>query len=280
MPSVTLRAGCKVNLYLRITGKRPDGLHTMESLFYPMPVPADTLQLTPHPEPGIRVSCRLPYLRGETNILVKAYRAYAAAARVAVPGVDIHLVKRIPVGAGLGGGSSDAAALLRWLEGEAGALGEKDLRAVAAQVGADVPFFLLGSPAWVTGIGEELTPVSIDFGQYVQVIVSPRVRVSTAWAYQCWDEAALTLAEAPAKEGAFATPPVFWNDFESVVVDRFPVIGQIKEALLGAGALACVMSGSGSNLFALFPSQAVSRAARQAVERWRVGWHEVGGAVA
>lgn len=280
MADVTLRAGCKVNLYLRITGRRPDGLHTIESLFYPMPVPADTLHLTRRREAGIRVSCRLPYLRGESNILAKAYRAFAAAAGIPLPGLDVHLVKRIPVGAGLGGGSSDAAALLRWLECETGALGEERLGQVALQVGADVPFFLLGRPAWVTGVGERLEPVALDLSRYVRVVVSPRVRVNTAWAYRRWDEAALTPPVAPAKESAFATPPVFWNDFETVVVDRFPIIGHIKSALRAAGAVACVMSGSGSNLFAVFPSRTVSAAARQAVAPWRVGWHEVAEAVA
>lgn len=251
-------------------------MHTIESLFYPMPVPADTLRLEVRQEPGITVSCRLAFLRGSKNILAKAYHAYVAAAGTA-PGVSVHLEKRIPVGAGLGGGSSNAAALLRWLNDQTQAFGPEQLRSVAAQVGADVPFFLLGQPAWVTGIGENMEPVDLDLDDYVRVIISPRVRVSTAWAYRRWDQAALLLtpSNAPDKEAALAEPPVLWNAFEEVVFARFPVIGRIKAALLESGAVACVMSGSGSNLFAMFASAKASAAARRWVEKWHVGWHEV-----
>ncbi len=276
MTAVTLRTGCKVNLYLRITGRRLDGMHTIESLFYPMPVPADTLQVEVRQEPGISVSCRLPFLRGPKNILAKAYHAYVAAAGEA-PGLVVRLEKRIPVGAGLGGGSSNAAALLSWLEQQTQALGWERLRSVAAQVGADVPFFLLGRPAWVSGIGECMETVDLNLDDYVRVIISPRVRVNTAWAYRRWDEAAslLTPRVAPDKEAALAKPPVLWNDFEEVVFARFPVIGRIKAAVLASGASACVMSGSGSNLFALFASSRASAAARRSVAKWQVGWHEV-----
>ncbi|MBC7356109.1 MAG: 4-diphosphocytidyl-2C-methyl-D-erythritolkinase [Desulfomicrobiaceae bacterium] len=276
MTTATLRVGCKVNLYLRITGRRPDGMHTIESLFYPMPVPADTLHVEVRREPGITVSCRLPFLRGQKNILAKAYHAYVAAAGSA-PGLAVRLEKRIPVGAGLGGGSSNAAALLSWLDQQTQALGPQRLRSVAAQVGADVPFFLLGRPAWVTGIGECMEPVDLHLDDYARVIISPRVRVNTAWAYRRWDEAAslLTPRSAPDKEAALAKPPVLWNDFEEVVFARFPVIGRIKAAVLESGAISCVMSGSGSNLFALFASAKASAAARRWVEKWQAGWHEV-----
>ena len=275
----TLHPGCKVNVYLRITGRREDGMHVMESLFYPLPRPADTIHVELSPQPGITVSCSQPYLRGEHNILAKAYRLYAEAAGGAVPGVAVHLEKHIPVGAGLGGGSSDAAAFLVWLEGQAQALGPQGLHAVAVRVGADVPFFLCGRPAWVSGIGDQVTPVDFSLDGYIQVVVSPRVRVNTAWAYGRWDacaESLLTEMVPPTKESVFARPPLFWNDFEPVVFARFPILGRIKEALMEAGAEACVMSGSGSNFFAIFSSRHASAAARRVVGQWRVGWHEMG----
>ena len=149
-----LTAGCKVNLGLRITRVRPDGYHELDSLFLPLDEPADQLELTVLPDaaPGITVSCDAAILDPADNTLTKAYGAYCRASALPPPALRIRLHKGIPSGAGLGGGSSDAAALLRWLNaGSPAPLAPEALARVALRVGADVPFFLRGGPCRVRG---------------------------------------------------------------------------------------------------------------------------------
>jgi len=196
-----LTIGCKLNLYLDITGVRPDGYHELDSVFYPCPEPHDTLELElVGGEGGLTLSCSEPLLEGPGNLVSKAYEAFAAATGWR-PGLQAHLVKRIPAGAGLGGGSADAAALLGWLNGEAGqrparnaparnALSDDALKGLAAGLGADVPFFLLNRPARAMGIGDVLAPWDVDLSGLTVVVAVPEERVNTAWAYARWDEAA------------------------------------------------------------------------------------------
>ena len=245
-----LTAGCKVNLYLDIVGVREDGYHEIESLFYPLPAPCDVLTVSEGGD-GFRLTCSDPSLAAGENILTRAYE---------------HLNKGIPMGAGLGGGSSDAATLLTWLNGRAGrkALGSNALAELALTLGADVPFFLANAPAWVTGIGEGLEPVPMNLDDYVVLVVCPQVHVNTAWAYRRYDEMLaqglvrprkeLTLNFSPIKNLCFTKPPELWNSFEEVVFQEFPVLYGIKELILDGFADACVMSGSGSSFVALFSS--------------------------
>ena len=259
-----ITAGCKVNLYLDIVGVRADGYHEIESLFYPLPAPCDVLTVTEGGE-GLRLTCSDPALAAGENILTRAYEGFASATGFA-PGLALHLQKGIPMGAGLGGGSSDAATLLRWLNDRAGAkaMGRAELASLALTLGADVPFFLQGGPAWVTGIGERLEPVSLDLGDYTILVVCPGVHVNTAWAYRRYDEMLaeglvrprkeLTLNFSPIKNLCFTKPPELWNGFEDVVFQEFPMLYGIKELILESFADACVMSGSGSRFVALFSS--------------------------
>ena len=269
-----ITAGCKVNLYLDIVGVREDGYHEIESLFYPLPAPCDVLTVTEGGE-GLRLTCSDPALAAGQNILTRAWEGFAAATGFA-PGLDLHLQKGIPMGAGLGGGSSDAAALLRWLNERAGAkaMSRDELAALALTLGADVPFFLQAGPAWVTGIGERLEPVPMDLGEYVILVVCPGVHVNTAWAYRRYDEMLaeglvrprkeLTLNFSPIKNLCFTKPPELWNAFEKVVFQEFPELYGIKELILECFADACVMSGSGSSFVALFSSSgAATRCARK-----------------
>ncbi|HCU69063.1 MAG TPA: 4-(cytidine 5'-diphospho)-2-C-methyl-D-erythritol kinase [Desulfomicrobium sp.] len=262
--SQELTAGCKVNLYLDIVGVRADGYHEIESLFYPLPSPCDVLTLAEGGE-GFRLTCSDPSLAAGENILTRAYERFAGATGFA-PGLAVHLDKGIPMGAGLGGGSSDAATLLRWLNGRAGdkALSSGELADLALSLGADVPFFLDNVPAWVTGIGEVLEPVPASLDDYVVLVVCPQVHVNTAWAYRRYDEMLaqglvrprkeLTLNFSPIKNLCFTKPPELWNSFEEVVFQEFPVLYGIKELILDGFADACVMSGSGSSFVALFSS--------------------------
>jgi 4-diphosphocytidyl-2-C-methyl-D-erythritol kinase len=283
--SQELTAGCKVNLYLDIVGVREDGYHEIESLFYPLPAPCAVLTVAEGGE-GFRLTCSDPSLPAGENILTRAYTRYAAATGFA-PGLAVHLAKGIPMGAGLGGGSSDAAALLGWLNSRAGrrALGRAELAELALGLGADVPFFLANEAAWVTGIGERLEPVDLSLDDYAVLVVCPRVHVNTAWAYRRFDEMLaqglvrprkeLTLNFSPIKNLCFTKPPELWNVFEEVVFQEFPMLYGIKELILDGFAEGCVMSGSGSSFVALFSS---SETARRCADRLRSLGHACYGA--
>jgi 4-diphosphocytidyl-2-C-methyl-D-erythritol kinase len=199
-PAVTLHAGCKVNLYLRITGVRADGYHELDTLFLPLPEPCDLLHVAPRPETGIAFTCTEPDVDPIRNTVVTAYERFAATTGFR-PGLAVHLEKHIPHGAGLGGGSADAAVVLRHLaalcaqQAPGAAPTPEALRAMAAGVGADVPFFLMDGPARASGIGEVLTPLApgelagLGLAGMHLVLACPPIRVSTPWAYRAWDAA-------------------------------------------------------------------------------------------
>lgn len=264
MQSQILKAPAKINLSLRITRRRPDGYHELESLFAPVPGLFDTLEIASAPE-GCRLEPGIPGLAAEDNLIYKAWASFGEATGFR-PGVRVALTKRIPSGAGLGGGSSDAAAMLLWLNGQAGerALEPAALNALAAKLGADVPFFLIGGPAWATGIGEVLSPVALDLSPFILVLVMPDIHVSTPWAYRRWDELnpeaarqndreeLLTIEDHAHMNRSSLSPLKVRNDFEMAVFPEHPRLRRIKETLLGQGAACCAMSGSGSSLFALF----------------------------
>ncbi len=265
MPDI-LEAPAKINLSLRILGLRANGYHELESLFVPVAGLADTLEVSPGaPGSGCLVTPELPDTPAEKNLVFRAWKAYAQATGKA-PDVQVRLTKRIPTGAGLGGGSSDAAAMLRWLQAQGGgqALPQADLGRLAAGIGADVPFFLQDGPAWGRGIGDELTPVALDLSAFTLLLVLPPVHVSTAWAYGAWDDHArrqpdardcsegLTTQASTHKRRGSLSPVVVQNDFEAVVFPAHPALRVQKERLLEMGAAAAVMSGSGAGLAALF----------------------------
>ncbi|MFZ5427418.1 MAG: 4-(cytidine 5'-diphospho)-2-C-methyl-D-erythritol kinase [Thermodesulfobacteriota bacterium] len=282
-----VRVGCKVNLFLEITGVREDGYHELKTLFYPVPEPHDILGFAPgvaakagpDGRPASRVGdglalwCSEAALETPSNIVAKAYEAFAARTGFR-PELTALLSKGIPHGAGLGGGSADAAAMLSWLNAESGekALAQEDLAALAAKLGADVPFFLMNRPAWATGIGERLAPAEVDFSGMTMLVAVPPERVNTAWAYKAWDAAARTVAhegakgfltrDRPASMRPFCVYGAFIaNGFETVVFKEFPAIRLLKERLYGLGAAAACMSGSGSAVFALFRDPAKADAA-------------------
>ncbi|MFP5221349.1 MAG: 4-(cytidine 5'-diphospho)-2-C-methyl-D-erythritol kinase [Acidobacteriota bacterium] len=274
-----LRIGCKVNLYLEITGVRENGYHELESLFYPVSEPHDTLELTlAEDAPGLVLTCSDKALESPSNLVAKAYGAFAAASGWR-PGLRAHLTKSIPSGAGLGGGSADAAALLGWLNANAGdkALGASELSALAAKLGADVPFFLLNRPAWATGIGEKLEPAQCDLAGLAMLVAVPSERVDTAWAYGAWDRLHAVQAGkgftspltrlCPATMRPFCVSGTFTaNSFEPVVFSHFPAVRLLKERLLALGAAAAGMSGSGSAVFGIFRHAAWADAAASVLE--------------
>lgn len=254
----TVYAGCKINLFLFITGKLPNGYHELYTLFVPASEPRDELIFSlAQRERGIRVTCDTEGIDPEHNTLTRAYELYAEATGFA-PAVDVELRKGVPHGAGLGGGSSDAAQVLLWLQRRAPKpLPEETLCALAARVGADVPFFLLNRPCLAEGIGERLSETESGVEGWRCVLVCPQVRVNTAWAYAAWDaeRASFSLTEkTKADKNNRSSCQSFYgmNDFEPVVFAAHPSLAALKAQLVEGGADIAGMSGSGSALFGLF----------------------------
>lgn len=252
-------APAKFNLCLRVHERRPDGYHNIDSIFLPLPTLADTLFLEQVPDNACHVICSDPDLSGSGNILHKAWENFCAAVG-SRPGVKCRLIKRIPCGSGLGGGSSDAATFLKWLSSLPGsATDSKTLLQIASRTGADVPFFLLGVPARVTGIGEIVEPLeSVPVSGYV-LLVCPPIRIDTCRAYAALDIMRGDHGSTLTKKNVLATQKTLsqadsrnpLNDFEMPVFAAHPQLAQIKKLLLQAGGRAA-MSGSGSALFGLF----------------------------
>ena len=266
------QAPAKLNLGLHVLRKRPDGFHDLETVFLRIPW-ADTL--TVRPAEQITLTCSDSSLTtDETNLVMKAALALAQTCGEA-QGAALHLEKRLPHGAGLGGGSSDAAATLRLLVG----LWKRDvpeatLHRLALALGSDVPFFLGAAAAHATGRGEILTPLPGYRLPFTLVVVVPPVAVSTAAAFAriCPhathrpDLRALVTSNDLAR---WRTTLV--NDFEAPIFEAYPLIRTVKETLLEAGAGYAAMSGSGSAVFGVFEeaqrARAAAEAARQAGHR-------------
>ena len=253
-----VRTGGKINLYLFITGRRENGYHELDTLFVRLPEPQDTLVFRPaERESGIRVTCSTPGIDLKKNTLTKSYELYARATGFA-PAVDVELVKGIPHGAGLGGGSADGAEVLAWLQRQnPEPMDALQLNALAAGVGADVPFFLARGACFAEGIGDILTPAVAGIGDWSCVLVCPQVHVNTAWAYAAWDaeNPSFSLTEKrKADKNNRSSYQCFYgmNDFESAVFAANPVLDELKAQLIQLGADAAGMSGSGSALFGLF----------------------------
>lgn len=274
--SVTLQAPAKVNYRLDVVGRRPDGYHDLRMIMQQVNL-CDEITISRSVTPGIRVSCGAAHVPdGEENIAWKAARALLELSG-ADTGIEVHITKRIPVAAGLGGGSSDCATVLQGLNDllELG-LSRERLMEIGVRLGADVPFFLFGTTARAEGIGELLTPLAAIPSLWV-VLVNPNVPVSTAWVYR---NLQLTRKEPLAKlpdsfDDVAALCAVLSNDLESVTIPAFPVIGEIKELLRSLGAAAAMMSGSGPTVFGLFVEEAAARAAADAIGRQQPGWFAV-----
>ena len=253
-----LTAAAKINLYLEVVGLRLDGYHDIATVFLPLLEPTDRLTLTPAPDGMLTVHCDCPDVPpGPGNLCWRAATAFAEAAGLEAAW-QVELEKRIPIAAGLGGGSSDAAAVLRLLmQLYPGALSVARLAQVAAALGADVPFFLEPRPALGQGMGERLSPIPCALGLDV-VLANPRFPVSAAWAYgnrtRVPSPPAPPLAELLAALAAGDLEGVArltYNALEYAVLDKFPLLPLLQEALLAAGCLCAHVSGSGPTLYGL-----------------------------
>lgn len=262
----------KVNLSLAVTAKRPDGYHDLDSLFYPFREPSDEIELEDAPAAScVAIRCDAPGvpLEPEKNLCGKAVHAYCKAAGMDVPGLVIHLEKRIPVAAGMGGGSADGATVLRLLQDRFRALSDAQLETVAFSLGADVPFFLNPRPSHVTGAGEHHTPVDSLPEHLPILLAAPQFPVSAAWAYQHMDLARAVaepprtneLIDALRRRDYEAAARFMRNDLEHALFEKFPLLVLLRDFLLELGALRVMVSGSGPTLLALFRDDAAAQTA-------------------
>lgn len=245
----------KINLGLNIVEKRPDGYHNLETIFYPVPI-EDALEVNILNESYEKFRLHQAGLEiegeAENNLVVKAYKLLDAEFNL--PPVDIHLFKHIPSGAGLGGGSSDAAYMLKLLNEKFNLeLTNETLEEYATRLGADCAFFIRNTPTYAEGIGNIFSPISLSLKGYQIVLVKPDIFVSTREAFAQIKPHRQTV---PLKE-VIKYPMEEWrelmvNDFEESVFPQFPGIKEIKEKLYKQGAIYAAMTGSGSSVFGLF----------------------------
>jgi 4-diphosphocytidyl-2-C-methyl-D-erythritol kinase len=262
MREIHARAFAKINRSLRVLGATGDGYHELRTVFQSIAL-HDTLVFHRTRAP-FKIECRdRTCPADETNLVWQAAAAvWRASGREGAPrGLTVRLIKRIPMQAGLGGGSSDAAAALRACASLWRArLGGDALVALAASLGSDVPYFLTGGTVVGTGRGDRLAPVADAPASWVVVVVPP-FGVRTADAYAWWDASVQAGARTARRTGAEPEE----NDLEAVVAARHPAIGRLTAALRHAGALHAAMSGSGSSVFGLFASLRDARRAAAAV---------------
>ena len=256
MDKLTLKSPAKINLFLEVLRKREDGYHDIVSLIQAVDL-CDELILQKRKK-GVMISCDHPDCpTDESNLTFKAASMLLEEEKIN-EGVSIHIMKRIPISSGLGGGSSNAAATLKGInqlfELE---LPDKKLHDLASRIGSDVPFFLYSGQALVKGRGEEIGPINM-YRDYWLVLVCPHLKVSTRWAYQ---NVKISLTKKKKEVNLlslenglwfFKVLPGFRNDLEEVVSKRYPVIKKIKETLENSGALKSSMSGSGPTVYGVF----------------------------
>lgn len=264
MDLIEIETPAKINTVLKVTGRRPDGYHELVSVMIPVDV-TDTLTIRRGEGRGLQLRCtgrRVP--DGEDNLAHRAARAFLSEAGTG-DALDIHLHKRIPTAAGLGGGSSDAAAVLRGLDAlYPGRVSREQLERLAVGIGADVPFFLHAVPSLAKGIGEILKPLEY-WPDLWYVLVKPRIEVSTAWVYGQFSfelTADRNIRNINSlNKNAEAVAATLENDLESVTLDRFPEVRVARTALVEAGAMGALMSGSGPTVFGIFDSPGAAAAA-------------------
>ena len=254
----------KINIGLNIVGKRPDGYHNLETVFYPVPLTEALEVVTPDVPLDVDANaCGYTFSQyGEPvagnpadNLVIKALNLLKKDFNI--PEIKISLLKKLPMGAGLGGGSSDGAFMLLLLNQMFNLnLSDEQLVAYAAKLGADCPFFTVNKPVYATGIGEVMEPVDLDLGGFTLVIVKPDVFVSTKEAF---GGIPVKPTATPVRD-LVARPVEEWrncifNDFEQTIFPLHPEIARVKDELYKAGAAYAAMTGSGASVFGLFRNE-------------------------
>ena len=284
MTTLEKKSPCKVNLLLNILGKRPDGFHELETIFHPVNL-CDTLSFTKSGH-GIQLTCSDPALPVEaSNLGYRAAREFFECAKF-LPGVSIHLEKKIPMAAGLGGGSGNAATTLLGLNELFGnPLSIARLHAIAASLGSDVNFFLQNKPALASGRGEKIEPLE-DFAAMRGasfLLIHPGFGISTPWAYRelvRFPSAlngkagrAQKLVSLLQTQDLVTVGREFYNSLEAPALKKYPVLGMYQEFFRNNGAAATLMSGSGSTTFAIFKNQS---SAEVVMEKFKASFGDAG----
>lgn len=246
----------KLNLGLYITNRRTDGYHDLETIFYPLPALHDALELIKTGgQTQLHISGKAVAGDPANNIIIKAWQLLHKEFPGFVPEFEIYLLKSIPMGAGMGGGSADGAFMLRLLNEYCNLkMDNETLAKYALQLGSDCPFFIYNTPQFAKGRGELMEPVSIDLSGCSIQLICPKLHISTADAFKMISPrpAAFnlkTLNDLPIHEWKDRIA----NDFEVPVFEQHPVLADIKKQLYNQGALYASMSGSGSTIYGLFP---------------------------
>jgi 4-diphosphocytidyl-2-C-methyl-D-erythritol kinase len=273
-----LQSPCKINLLLNILGRRPDGFHELETVLQPLRL-GDELVFVRQTK-DVVLTCSQPELPVDSsNLVVRAATAFFSHAGI-TDGVRIHLEKKVPLAAGLGGGSSNAALTLKGLNKLFGQpLTDQDLYPLAARLGSDVPFFLQEQPALATGRGEiiqPLAPMPALTGHQV-LLLHPGFGVSTAWAYQHLANYPQALNGQPGRAQQLIdklqqpdlrqASSCFYNSLEAPVLAKYPLLRLFQEFFLDQGAEVSLMSGSGSTTFALFAHRSAAEQADEKVKK-------------
>ena len=256
MKAFQVKSFAKVNIGLKIINRRKDGLHNIETVFQEIDL-HDIITISKTSERGCIFNSNVSWLRNDSNNLcVKAYEQLSK--RIQVGGVSINLQKKIPSGSGLGGGSSNAASVLKGLcKLYDISLSNDELAKIALNIGSDVPFFIKGGMQSLRGVGSELLPLSGCINGFYLLVV-PNIHIDTKWAYNSYGKN--FFLDCATDEVNFArylskrTIPfeLFENDFEKIVVPSYPEIGQIKERLRSYGSKFTSLSGTGSTVFGIF----------------------------
>ncbi len=275
MARICLTSYAKINLTLSITGRREDGYHLLESMMQEISL-ADTLEMEAIPH-GISLTCTDPTLpTDEKNLCYRAAKRYLEAGGFE-GGVRIHLTKIIPHGAGMGGGSSNAAAVLKGMSALYPAV--LPLDQIALGLGADVPFFLQGKTGFCKGIGEVISPVLFPGKKEVFCVVAKNCPgLSTPAIYKAFDEGGCPAIKRPSEEAIrkalLSSPEAFYplmhNDLEAAAMALRPEIGELKGRILSQGADAAMMTGSGSAVFGLFSQKEKASACAEALKQEKI----------
>ena len=246
----------KINLGLRITSKRTDGYHNLDTLFYPIPL-FDVLEVVQYPSQDIIFESSGKKIEGtiEQNLCAKAYHLLKNDFPQ-IPGIQVHLHKHIPMGAGMGGGSADGAFMIKLLN-EKFKLGldNEKMEAYALQLGSDCPIFIRNKPCYATGRGEQMKDITLDLSAYYLLMVSPGIHVSTAVAFKnVSPDASIQPCKDIIQEPIETWKDRLFNDFEKTVFQSYPVLKQIKDDLYALGAVYASMTGSGSSFYGIYKS--------------------------
>lgn len=254
----------KINLFLKVVGKRQDGYHDLENIFLPIMDWNDTVIVRKQDKPGIEIHCNHPDVpRDGSNLCAKATLEFCFKAGI-LPAHKIVIEKRIPIAAGLGGGSSDAAATLLQLNAIHGhPLDDSALHGIASILGADVPFFLNPRPALGTGIGTELKPLKLAAKLHL-VLAAPGFPITAKWAFEhCKIQRTGSALEDIVKQmestDATAIAKLAQNDLEHAILAKFPLLALIRNAFLNLGANCAHVSGSGPTIYAIVPPELQER---------------------